>query len=126
MSEQDETLQPDTAQIRCGVCGTVLAGRRAFAAHRPTDPAATYPDPPADRPPHAVSWPEGMHQCVPPETLGMVHGPGGAWLLPSPKDKPSAQQIAAEQPSDATGRVSGATLAAQATPADHVPSTPEG
>jgi hypothetical protein len=72
----------ESEQIRCGVCGTVFVGRRAMAAHRPTDPEATAPEPPAERPLHAAAWPGGMHQCIPPETLGMTHGPGGAWILP--------------------------------------------
>ena len=84
MTDQDETPAADEAQVRCGVCGTVFAGRAELAAHRPTDPAATAPEPPEPRPPHADSWPAGMHQCIRPEALKMTHGPGGAWVLPAP------------------------------------------
>lgn len=76
----------DQEQIRCGACGTVFAGRAAFAAHRPTDPAATGPEAPAPMPPHAAGWPAGMHECIRPETLKLVHGPGGAWILPPPSE----------------------------------------
>lgn len=89
MTEQDQApqpAQPDDAQVRCGVCSTVFVGRRALAAHRPTDPAATYPDPPKPRPDHARGWPEGMHECIRPEALKMIHGPGGAWILPPPAE----------------------------------------
>ena len=73
----------DDEQVRCGVCGTVFAGRREMAAHRPTDPAATAPEPPAARPPHAAAWPAGMHECLAPGALGMTRGPGLAWILPA-------------------------------------------
>ena len=71
-----------TDQVRCQVCGTVFASGAEMALHRPTDPAATAPLAPAERPAEQAAWPEGMHQCRAPEALGLVHGPGGAWTQP--------------------------------------------